>query len=87
MLSDWLKEVTRLYANQSEYIILKRLSCKAMLNGEIIWQASEHHNLGIDSRVTDSVTRLGDLLHFGPLFKAGGNNYFAQIAHMFRQIM
>ena len=24
-----------------------------------------------------SVTRLGDLLHFGQLFKACGNNYFA----------
>ena len=26
------------------------------------------------------VTRLGDLLHFGELFKASVNNYFAQIA-------
>ena len=30
-----------------------------------------------------SVTRLGDLLHFGQLFKACGNNYFAQIAHFY----
>ena len=30
-----------------------------------------------------SVTILGDLLHFGQLFKASGNNYFAQIAHNF----
>ena len=30
-----------------------------------------------------SVTRLGDLLHFWQLFKAGGNNYFAQISHIF----
>ena len=29
-----------------------------------------------------SVTKLGDLLHFGQLFKAFGNNYFAQIAHI-----
>ena len=29
-----------------------------------------------------SVTRLGDLLHLGQLFKAFGNNYFAQIAHI-----
>ena len=29
-----------------------------------------------------SVTRLGDLLHFGQLFKACGNNYFTQIAHI-----
>ena len=29
-----------------------------------------------------SVTRLGDLLHFGQLFKACDNNYFAKIAHI-----
>ena len=29
-----------------------------------------------------SVTRLGDLLHFGQLFKACGSNYFDQIAHI-----
>ena len=29
-----------------------------------------------------SVTRLGDLLHFGQLFRACGNNYFAQIANI-----
>ena len=29
-----------------------------------------------------SVTRLGDLLHFGQLFKACGNNYFALIVHI-----
>ena len=28
------------------------------------------------------MTRLGHLLHFGQLFKACGNNYFAQIAHI-----
>ena len=28
------------------------------------------------------MTRLGDLLHFGQLFEACGNNYFAQIAHI-----
>ena len=28
------------------------------------------------------MTRLGDLLYFGQLFKAFGNNYFAQIAHI-----
>ena len=37
--------------------------------------------------LTSSVTRLGDLLHFGQLFKAYGNNYFAQIAHIFRQFL
>ena len=34
---------------------------------------------------TNSVTRLGDLLHFGQLYKACGNSYFAQIAHICRQ--
>ena len=29
-----------------------------------------------------SVISLGDLLHFGQLFKACGNDYFAQIAHI-----
>ena len=28
------------------------------------------------------MTILGDLLHFGQLFQARGNNYFAQIAHI-----
>ena len=32
--------------------------------------------------VSNSVTRLGNLLHFGQLFKTCGNNYFAQITHI-----
>ena len=28
------------------------------------------------------MTRVGNLMHFGQLFKACGNNYFAQIAHI-----
>ena len=34
-----------------------------------------------------SVTRLGNFLHFGQLFKAFGNNYFTQIAHIVEQIL
>ena len=34
-----------------------------------------------------SVTRLGDFLHFGQQFKAGGNNYFNQITHIVRQFL
>ena len=34
-----------------------------------------------------SVTRLGDLLLFGQLFKGGDNNYIAQIDHLFRQFL
>ena len=33
-----------------------------------------------------SVTRLGDFLHFGQLFKAFGNNNFAQISYILSQI-
>ena len=33
-------------------------------------------------RPDSSMTRLGDLLHFGQLFKAWGNNYFTQITHI-----
>ena len=37
--------------------------------------------------VSTSVTRLGDLLHFGKLFYACCNNYFALIAHIFSQFL
>ena len=37
--------------------------------------------------VVASVTRLGDFLHFGQPFKAGGNNYFTLIAHIVRQFL
>ena len=33
--------------------------------------------------LSPSVTRLGDLLHFGQLFQACGSTYFGQIAHIF----
>ena len=32
-------------------------------------------------------TRLGDLLHFGQLFKVCGNNYFVQTAYIFCKIV
>ena len=35
------------------------------------------------SLVVASVTRLGDLLHFGQIFKTCGNNYFAESAQIF----
>ena len=34
-----------------------------------------------------SVTILGDLLHFGQLFKLCANNYLARIAHILRQLL
>ena len=46
-----------------------------------------HSNVSHKASLTPftSVTRLGDLLHFGQLFQASGNNCFTQIAHIFRQ--
>ena len=38
-------------------------------------------------RLTSSVTRLGEFLHFGQLFKDFGNNDFAQVSHILRQIL
>ena len=38
-------------------------------------------------RPVTSVTRLGDILDFGQLFKAFGNNLFAQISHILRQFL
>ena len=32
--------------------------------------------------VSTRVTRLADLLHFGQIFKACGNNFFTQIDHI-----
>ena len=40
-----------------------------------------------EEQVKNSVTRLGDLLHFGQLFKVCGNKYFAQIAYIFIQFL
>ena len=58
------------------------------------------HWLGIDKQncfgilpvdflilIPSSVTRLGDLLDFWQVFKAFGNNQFAQISHILRQFL
>ena len=39
------------------------------------------------SCVVDSVTRFGNLLDFGPLFKAFGSNLLAQISPILRQFL
>ena len=38
-------------------------------------------------RLVISVTRFGDLLDFGHVFKAIGNNKFAQISHILCQFL
>ena len=46
------------------------------------------YDIGINSMShLSSVTRLGDLLDFGQLFKVCGNNWFAQITHIFRRFL
>ena len=37
--------------------------------------------------VADQCDQIGRFLHFGQPFKAGGNNYFTQIAHIVRQFL
>ena len=50
----------------------------------IKWRQNEPPIHKLFPKILTSVTRLGDLLHFGQLLKACGNNYFAQIAQIFR---
>ena len=50
---------------------------------EMFYNMSPFPFLGYSGQFGSSVTRLGDFLHFGQLFKARGNNYFAQIANTF----
>ena len=54
-----------------------------MLSLYLIPFTKEIHGLVLLS----SVTRLGDLLDFGQLFKPFGNNKFAQISHILRQFL
>ena len=49
-----------------------------------IWQKN---NLLLCLSFVTIVTRLGNLLDFGQLFKAFGNSYFAQISHILRQFL
>ena len=59
-------------------IVLEKVKHKIGFVGFVfLFLLTSHRDLS-----TVSVTRLGDLLHFGQLFKASGNNYFAQIAHI-----
>ena len=39
------------------------------------------------SEVSEQCDQIGRFLHFGQPFKAGGNNYFTQIAHIVRQFL
>ena len=47
------------------------------------WQ----HFIDFTGSLPSSVTRLGDVLDFGQVFKAFGNNKFAQISHILRQFL
>ena len=52
-----------------------------------IWKANLNVRSDNNMLLLSSMTRLGDLLHFGQLFKAFGNNYFDQISHILRQFL
>ena len=41
----------------------------------------------MERKISSSVTILGYLLKFGPLFKAFGNNMLAQISQILRQFL
>ena len=49
----------------------------------------DHNLIKVDTsrKVASSVTRFGNFLDFGQLFKAFGNNQFAQISHILRQFL
>ena len=46
---------------------------------------SQQFRYNMEFTLSGSVTRLGDLLNFGQVFKAFGNNQFISISHIFRQ--
>ena len=59
-------------------------------NDRIIERVQSSSNRLIEihrTRAITSVTILDDLLNFGQLFKAFGNNKFAQISHILRQFL
>ena len=41
-------------------------------------------NYTVSTCIASSVTRLGNFVHFGQLFKAFGNNLFVQISYILR---
>ena len=53
----------------------------------IIWQISRYVLMFFQTYILISVTRLGDFLDFGQLFKALSNNEFAQISHILRHFL
>ena len=64
----------------SSYLILIRYTLAGFVGTEGKHADNANTNMA-------SVTRLGDFLHFEQPLKAGGNNYFTQIAHIGRQFL
>ena len=62
------------------------ISCKITF-AFLMTKQSFFGNLELKFAAVVSVTRLGDLLDFGKLFKAFDNNYFVQISHILRQFL
>ena len=66
-----------LMSTNSVFIVLHPISSK---NG-ILWSAEE------EGEEEDQCGQIGYLLNFGQLFKAFGNNQFAQNYHILRQFL
>ena len=63
-----------------------RVSVETTTSG--LWQnILKFNHLSTNKLLLGSVTRLGDLLNFGQLFKLFGNNLFAQISHILKQFL
>ena len=66
------------------------VGCVCAKASSFVWR---HHKSNIqevhpkvwETKFSSSVTKFGNLLDFVQLFKAFGNNYFAQISHILRQ--
>ena len=59
----------------------------ATIRYNIIYLIFKRPNIWYNMDIVCSVTRLGNLLDFGQLFEAFGNNQFAQISHILRQFL
>ena len=69
------------------WLNLKRLPSIPRINGFNRQFRMLQRRVRILSLSIGSVTRLGNGLLFGQVFKAGGINYFTQIDHIVRQFL
>ena len=94
-LNFWCTENNKIF-KVSKMIKLKAIFRKCLkLKFEILFvsvpnspQVEKFKLFGVGLlNIVCSMTRLGNFLHFGQLFKSFGNNYFAQISHILKQFL